>query len=322
MVSKQQIIAEKILRRIFVHNQDYGGIFSEITGAQGSGKTSVLLCFADYVSKNYPKEKMFWRSSYNSPLQFFKIGDPNKYQIFVKKGTNVVFRDRDNHLEHIDLHPIYFTSFDDLWNKASSGKISAVFFGDTYEWLEFIAWLRGVGEWVNIYIDELGDVAPSNTQGELWQRLREFSNVLKDVRRCMMHVHVNTQSVVDVDYRIRGKVMLKIFLPGAIVDKNTRVTQRAVDNLDRDAKHGNQSYMDLHGEFGLARFTSIYKPIPGTHIEAHILQGVKGEKENIKEKEKVEFLASLYEEEEDILDEIKNKDDDLIQIEEEINVGL
>lgn len=320
MASKQQIIAEKILRRIFVHNQDYGGIFSEVTGAQGSGKTSVLLCFADYVIKNYSDEKMFWRSSYNSPLQFFKIGDRDKYEIFVKEGANVVFRDRDNHLKHVDVHPTYFTDFEDLWNKASRGKISAVFFGNRYEWLKFISWLRGVGEWVNIYIDELGDIAPSNTQGDLWQQLRDFSNVLKDVRRCMMHIHVNTQSVVDVDYRVRGKVMLKIFLPGAIVDKNTRVTQRAVDNLDRDSKHGNQAYMDLHGEFGLVRFTSIYRPIPGTHIEAHVLEESELEREKSTVSEQEEFLASLCDEDEN--EDEKDEFDDLLELEEELNAGL
>jgi len=270
MVSKQEILAGEILKRVHVHNPDYGGIFSEATGAPGSAKTSVLLSFAKYTIIHFPKEKIFWRSSYDSPLQFFKIGKDN-YNIMIKRGSNVVFRDRDKKLAHLDLNHTLFDEFDELYEKAKPGKINAVFFGDRLEWLNYIDWSRGIGEWAHYYIDELGDVAPSFTRGDMWRKVGDFANVLKDVRRCMMNIHTNTQSTKDVDYRVRAKIMLKIFLPGAVVDGTTRVRQRAVDNLMRDPEKGNQAYLDMGGQFGVTRFVDIFKPVSGYHIDAHIL---------------------------------------------------
>ena len=109
-------MAKEILKRVHIHNPDYGGIFSECTGAQGSGKTSVILSFAKYTMTHFPNEKIFWRSSYDSPLQFFKIGERD-FHIMVKRGSNVVFLDIDKKLLHIDLNATYFDDFDDLYDK-------------------------------------------------------------------------------------------------------------------------------------------------------------------------------------------------------------
>ena len=271
MVSKQEIMGEQILRRVHIHNPDYGGIFSEITGAQGSGKTSVLLSFADYTMVNYPNEKIFMSECYNAPLQVFKLG-LNRYQFLVKEGAGIIFRDRDRKLEEVDFKPTYFTNLDDMYDKAKSGKVNVVFTGDRSNWMELIGYLRGVGEWTHIYIDELGDISPSQTGGEMWKRINKFATVMKDVRKCMMNVHCNTQTSKDVDYRIRNKIMLKVFLPGAIVDSSTRIQQRAVDNLDRNPEHGNQAYLDFTGQFGVVTFSDIYKPIQGYHYEAHVVE--------------------------------------------------
>jgi len=105
----------------------------------------------------------------------------------------------------------------------------------------------------------------------MWKKVGDFANILKDVRRCMMNIHSNTQSTKDVDYRVRAKIMLKIFLPGAVVDGTTRVRQRAVDNLIRNPEHGNQAYLDMGGQFGVTQFADIFKPVSGYHIDAHIL---------------------------------------------------
>ena len=64
--------------------------------------------------------------------------------------------------------------------------------------------------------------------------------------------------------------MIKIFLPGARADSQSRVTQRAIDNLDRDPVKGNYAYLDDGGTFGRVRFTEIYKPIPGLSWEARV----------------------------------------------------
>jgi len=59
-ITKSEINAERILKRIHVHDLDSGGVFTEITGSQGSGKTSVMLSFMDYTIRHYPEEKIFF----------------------------------------------------------------------------------------------------------------------------------------------------------------------------------------------------------------------------------------------------------------------
>jgi hypothetical protein len=123
-----------------------------------------------------------------------------------------------------------------------------------------------------VFIEELGEVCPGTSRDVLWKRIQTFADVSKDIRKCMMNVHCNTQTLQDIDYRVRQKIMLYIFLPGARVGRSaTRVTQTAVDNLSRDARTGNSAYLDLMGEFGVTKFTDIYTPIKGYHIDAHLI---------------------------------------------------
>lgn len=270
MTSKSEIIGEHILDRALGRNKDYGGILGEITGAQGTSKTSVLLSITNHTKTLHPKEKIFWREQLNAPLQIFKLGEGN-YEFWIKSSANIIFRDRDKHLKELNLHAKYFKTYKDLYEQVKPGVANVIFFDDNYEWMDFISYLREVGEWVNVFVDEMADICPSVNAGSLFTRIRDFSSVMGAVRRCMMNVFYNTQTAQDVDWKIRKKVMMKIFLPGAIKDKTSRVTQEAIDNLIKDPVHGNEAYLDLGGEFGKVRFTDIYKPLNGYHIEAHPL---------------------------------------------------
>lgn len=85
----------------------------------------------------------------------------------------------------------------------------------------------------------------------------------------MMNVHTNSQSVSDIDPRVRSKVMLKIYLPGARSGEESRITQRAIDNLIENNTTGNQAYLEFSGKFGRTFFTDIYKPDRNIQWEAH-----------------------------------------------------
>jgi len=292
MVSKLEILGQHLIKRTLGRNQDYGGIYTEVTAAQGSGKTSVLLSFTNHTIDQHPKEKIFWREQYDAPLQTFKLG-LDKINFLVMEGSNVVFRDRNKKLKEVDIGQNYFKSnevviglrkegkeqvpiyglqpdFDDLWEKAIPGKANVVFFGDPHLWMDFIHALRSIGEWVNVYIDELADIAPAVCSGDLYRKVLNFANDMGAVRRCMMNVMTDTQTVQDVHWTVRKKVMMKIFLPGAITDKVSRVTQKAIDNLERDPVKGSEGYIDMGGQFGRVKFTDIYKPDPKYHIESHV----------------------------------------------------
>jgi hypothetical protein len=57
-ISKSQIVAERLLKRIHLHSFDDGGILSLITGGMGSGKTSTIrfwgfLVWLSRIIKNF-----------------------------------------------------------------------------------------------------------------------------------------------------------------------------------------------------------------------------------------------------------------------------
>lgn len=267
--TKSERNAKRILRRCHVHDFDSGGVFTLITGCQGSGKTSTMLSFVDYTLKHHPDEKVFFSNTYNAPLQSIKIGQ-SKHHIMVRKDAGITFHDRRNKLKQVYPNLTEFTDMDDLWNKAQPGKCNAVFFGDRLKWMSFIHYLRSVGEWVHLYLDELSEIAPAFTKGKTWKTIQEFSKDLKEVRKCMMNVHTNSQSVSDIDFRVRTKVMIRIYLPGARKETVSRITQLALDNLDESIKHGNQAYLEMAGKFGTTRFKDIFKPDPQRQWEARL----------------------------------------------------
>ena len=271
-MSKQETLGKKILQRIHNHDKDKGGVLTQTTGAMGSAKTAVNLSFTDYTLVKYPKEKIFWSECYNTPLQTFKLKHRDRIQFMVKnsKDHDIIFRDRDKHLKEANIKPIHFDTVEEVYELAKPGHVNVVFFGNRLEWMGLIAHLRGSGEWNHTYLEEFSEIAPAFPSGNLWKEVKGFANLLKDVRKCMMNVHYNTQQVSDIFYECKNKVMIKIFLPGSITENHCRITQPAIDNLNRDSKKGNQAWLVEGGEFGKIRFRDIYKPVPGYHYEAHI----------------------------------------------------
>lgn len=267
-ITKSEIIAEKLLRRCHVHDFDSGGILSLITGGMGSGKTSTMLSFADYTLKHYPDEKLFWSNTYNAPLQSLRIG-MDKHHIMVLENSNVSFHDRTARLKQISPRVTYFKDFDDLYSKAIPGKLNCVFFGTRNIWMDYIHYLRGVGEWVHVHIDELSEISPAFTSGALFKQIGKFSIDLKEIRKCMLNLHTNTQSLPDVDHRIRTKIMIRIFLPGAKSGKESRLSQSALDNLMENPRYGNEAYIESSGRFGRTQICDIYLPNRDYQWEAH-----------------------------------------------------
>jgi hypothetical protein len=271
MPSRPEIEGERLLRNLLEQNTDYGGVFTYITGAMGGGKTSAMFSFMKYTLLKYPNQKVFLSETYDAPLQCFKLGI--EHCVFlVKEGSNVVFRDLNNHLKESEsIKPTFFKDYADLYKKAKRGKCNVAFFGDRTEWMEFLAFLRHTGEWNHVFVDEIGEVVPCNTSGKLHKRIGQFAIFVKDIRKCRIKLIVNTQSIRDMDWRILEKFMFRIFLPGAMADtKHSRVMQRAIDNLEGSEKNGNNAFIDRFGKFGLLTFQDIFKPDHRFIIEAHV----------------------------------------------------
>jgi GTPase SAR1 family protein len=268
-ITKSEYYAKRILKRCHVHDYDSGGVFSLITGMQGCGKTSVMLSFIDYTLRQYPNEKVFFSNTYYAPLQSIKIG-PHKHHIMIQKDGGVTFHDRRKKLKQVYPMITEFIDMDDLWDKALPGICNCIFFGNRYKWMDFLHYVRSVGEWVHVYIDELSEISPAFTKGRVWKTIQEFSKDMKEIRKCMINCHTNTQSVADIDHRIRSKVMIRIYLPGARKENISRITQKALDNLEENSKCGNQAYLEMAGKFCTTRFKDIYKPHPQMQWEARI----------------------------------------------------
>jgi hypothetical protein len=267
-ISKSEIIAERLLKRIHVHDFDSGGILSLITGGMGAGKTSTMLSFADYTLNHYPDEKIFWSNTYNAPIQSLRIG-LEKHHIMVMKDSNVTFHDRQQKLKQIYPKVTEFNDFTDLYQKAKPGKLNCVFFGKRNIWMDYIHYLRGAGEWVHVFIDELSEISPAFTSGALFKQIGRFSIDLKECRKTMLNIHTNTQALPDVDHRIRTKIMIRIFLPGAKAGKESRLSQQALDNLMENPRYGNEAYIESAGRFGRTQICDIYLPNRTHQWEAH-----------------------------------------------------
>jgi len=282
MPSKLEIIAAQIRDRIHNHDPDHGGVVLEITGAPGSAKTSTMLSITRKTMKDHPNEKVFFSNTYFAPMQSLRIGMDN-HKILVKRGSNVTFHDRDKKLERIYPEITYFSDYDELFESAGRGKINAVFFGDRSKWRGFLHYLRSVGEWCHVCFDEFGEVAPAHKAGKEYWEIGKFSDDLKEVRKCMVNVFQNTQSVTDIDFRVRSKIMIYVYLPGARANRSGRVMQSAIDNLDLNHKKGNEAYLEFSGRFGRMRFQDIFPPAK-QHWEARIPEKLEGEDNGEKQK--------------------------------------
>jgi len=264
--SKQQRLGQELIERIYKKNINAGGSFSSILGAPGAGKTSGMLSLCNMIMKKNPSELIYWSSSYGAPLQFFPI---YKYHILVKEGMDITFFDRFKN-EEVNLQVTTFTDFEDLYNKSKTGCLNCVFFGDRSVWMSWTEFLMSKGGWHTIAFDEISEITPSFTGGQMFKRIGYFANhVVGQTRKCGITILSNTQSPVDTDYRVRKKLNMFIFFAGSRIPKNaTRVTQKAVDNLREDHINGSQCYISAGGRFGVIRFTDIFTPLPNWSVEA------------------------------------------------------
>lgn len=258
-ITKSQLHAKTILERIHKPNLDAGGTFSLITGSPGSGKTSVMLSFCDYAIRHHKKHKIFFSNGYDVPLQFTKLGS-DTYDIFVLNGSGVTFHDRADKRKEIFPQVSYFDDLEELYEKAKPGRCTAVFFGDRSMHMDFLHFLLGAGQWTHCFVDEISEIAPAFTAGKLFHKIGQYALDLKECRKTLISYHCNTQSIRALDHRVIAVLMCRIYLPGAISGKYSRVTQRAIDNLDLDPVNGNEGFLESYGNFGKTRFKNIYVP--------------------------------------------------------------
>jgi len=270
--TKQDAVFVEIIDRIHTQNEDIGALFMEVTGIPGSGKTAVILTFLEDILLNHPNQKCFFYDTYKSPFQFLKLPE-GMWEILMEENPgysrDISIHDRDQEGKVIDIPYKTFKDFDDLWKKATPGKCTAVFFYDQTKWISFINFLNSKS-WCHVFLDEYGELFPSNSSGPLFRMIKEATDVFKDIRRCRTNIFATTQVTSDVDYRLRNKLMCVAYTYGAKPLGRSRVSQAAIDKLDRDISKGNEIWLEYgFGIFGKGRLTKIYRPRKGMNWEAH-----------------------------------------------------
>jgi len=256
ILAKKTVNGKRIKDRILARNPQDGAVAVECTGLQGSGKTSLNLWFADAILHNDVEERIFWRDSVNSPIQYNKLSN-NRYKIMVHQDSDVRFVYTET-MEKAPVKHYRFESMDELYDLAEPDKINAVYFPEEYLWVDLIKHLRLKPGWHSVFLDEYEDVCPQRCRGQQWHRNEWIAKNIKQVRKQLVSVFGNTQSNMDADVRVRTKMMIHIYLFGAKVDGLSPIFQKTISCLDI----GN-AWMDWgHSIYGEVKFPPYYPKKP------------------------------------------------------------
>lgn len=195
---------------------DLGACTSTIVGRLGVGKTSLLSDIAIQLQKLKEKdesrpqdEKIFWRGQ--ESCQFLKFHGEVDYKVLVPEIMNLEFISEDG--LHIKQHK--FATFPELYEKAESDKINVIYC--TFDEIaDFMEWLQKTRfSWNSIFVDEVEDLAPQGVGGQQFKENRRVSNLLKESRKYRLSFYSTTQAIQDIDWRVRKKLMICIYLQGS-----------------------------------------------------------------------------------------------------------
>ncbi len=269
---------KEILEMIKQRKINPGGLSTEFTGAKGSGKTSILLNFAATFTKKYPDEIQIWRDLVNFPLQFIKFP---KWRIFVEGGVDFKIVDKNDEGSEVNIPQRAFgklptVSYDvleleknpvknrdneekkqqqnhifaKLLGMMHGGQLNVVYFRRMQSWMDLLRYLMTVPRWQTVFIDEYEDLWPRYSTAELWKTIEWAAGNLKQIRKGLVNLHVDTQSRTDVDWRIRNKMDVWGYLWGATPDMVSPVNKWAVSNLERG-----EGWLDMNrSHFGKINF--------------------------------------------------------------------
>lgn len=129
----------------------------------------------------------------------------------------------------------------------------------TIFWFEVFAYLisRGDREYMTVIIDEADDVLPSDPSSLRWHLQNWMRETVRDLRKCKISLVFAAHNKDDVDYRIFKKCMYRIWMPGAMVSKDSLIP------LDHTIWLPKGVFTIVHGQYGDATFPKIvpYKQI-------------------------------------------------------------
>ena len=221
-------------------NRRYGGKLVFITGAQGSGKTTLMAKMADAL---LPKGvHIFWRGRPKGHVFLYSrspkvvlvheaLKDIEPRRVEEQRWERIDWRDLG--VEHVE----WFSRPEELEGLGADFEHALmVVYMPRALWRKTLAlwpkW-RCLAYWAGFWLDEFGQIAPEYPVKGLWQKLQRVADGIAEMRKMDTYVVAASQQPKDVFFLVRGKFQYRIILPGTIVESTCRITQRAVDNLPR-----------------------------------------------------------------------------------------
>ncbi len=231
---------ETVYRNLLARKPDFGGHTFLSTGRQGSGKTSFLIhYYRRQRDFNQVKEKFFWRGM--KKCQFPKVPSWEKehIELFKLDGLNLRFYEKDEELPEDEFEVTPFSNFKNLWEKADYGDFNVVYLPNPTDFMDLLGWLvdEPRSGWTTLFLDEVEDVAPDTASGDMWDKVGDFSDSVKQCRKTQTSMLGATQTISEFHWKPRRKISYFLMCPGSPSISETRVWQRAIDGLDDHELH-------------------------------------------------------------------------------------
>jgi len=210
---------ESLPIKLLSFNPDYGGITALLTGIMGSGKTTLLAYIAE--ARREQGELIIWRGLHSGqawlylPELVFHV--KRSWELRVARAVREYGIDVLEFVKVPKLLP----------------DVTNVVYAPPEWWRKYLVFLTKRQPDVPLFVavDEFEDICPSYAASDVWHEIRRVSFALKEARKAWVNLFAATQSVFDIDYRVRDKFVVHVYLPGARVPSGHRVRQEEVDRL-------------------------------------------------------------------------------------------
>ena len=284
------IEGRRLTTELTVHNNDFGGVTAVVYGSKGSGKTTLFLTLCQTVqcyNKNgqLELETSIWRGG---DEDYWTWLPKDRTRVFIHRDNfdTVTFKKDEDLTEYDrkDLPPIImYKNNVDLYSKLLRGGINVVYEPTTYDltdrlkkmiqkrgvagddlfkkkevdqiiwWFEFIDWLRVNKsiEHISVFIDEADQLLPVSPSGARWHLNLWFKDIMRALRKRNISLFMACHGYMDIDGRIRPKVMYRLYMKGSCAPSESLVFKTAPVTLPQG------KYYIERDAWGWARFNKI-----------------------------------------------------------------
>lgn len=221
---------------LHVRDHDKGGTVALISGRPGSGKTSFMVGLIDTIFKNKSADKIanvetvVWRG--DPFCQWLRIPRRIPLKVWFRADMRPTFY-QDGKVATASYE--VFQSPDDFYSRAKASEVNVVYLPSYIAWHKFIKHTVYSlhGRWVSVFLDECEDLTEALAPYPKSRHVIELVEPIREARKQHVSLYLASQQLSDIDYRIRGKAMINVYLPGALLPRKSseRVYQQAIDAL-------------------------------------------------------------------------------------------